>query len=231
MTVRYRLPDSLGGHEVYVVPPCPGASPPMIGCEAAALVAFPGTTRRMIMPEEWLTEVEPPLPPEPEDGTDLRVGEAVFSRRDDWSETNGEYRWYSTLVSHGPYDWRRINELYEGEWVRLVPDPAVDAPPLPYSLTRDDREIIRVEQWHGRAPGGNWEGGTRDRHGRRWHHVPHAGWLPSSPSPFLPARRQLPFRLKAAFNRRFPLYRICLYRWCLRGQTYQHRCHKHQEPR
>ena len=34
---------------------------------------------------------------------------------------------------------------------------------------------------------------------------------------------------KPRFNRRFPYHRLCLHRWCLRGQTYQHRCHRHQE--
>ncbi|MEV1245118.1 hypothetical protein [Nonomuraea sp. NPDC049750] len=34
--------------------------------------------------------------------------------------------------------------------------------------------------------GGNWEGGKRDPHGRRWVHEPGKGWRPDdSPPPFL----------------------------------------------
>lgn len=32
--------------------------------------------------------------------------------------------------------------------------------------------------------GGTWEGGTTDRHGNRWVHVPHKGWQLASPLPF-----------------------------------------------
>lgn len=35
--------------------------------------------------------------------------------------------------------------------------------------------------------------------------------------------------MKAWFNRRFPWWRLCLKPWCLRGQTYQHRCERHQD--
>lgn len=35
--------------------------------------------------------------------------------------------------------------------------------------------------------------------------------------------------IKHWFNGHFPYYRICIQRWCLRDQTYQHRCHLHQE--
>lgn len=34
--------------------------------------------------------------------------------------------------------------------------------------------------------------------------------------------------IKRWFNRRFPYYRLCGRRWCLRGMTYQSRCHLHQ---
>ena len=35
--------------------------------------------------------------------------------------------------------------------------------------------------------------------------------------------------VKRWFNRRWPYYRLCLHRWCLRVQTYDHRCYRHQE--
>ena len=35
--------------------------------------------------------------------------------------------------------------------------------------------------------------------------------------------------IKRWFNRRFPYYRLCGRRWCLRGQTYDHRCYRHQD--
>lgn len=34
--------------------------------------------------------------------------------------------------------------------------------------------------------------------------------------------------IKRWFNRRFPYYRLCGRRWCLRPMTYDHRCHQHQ---
>lgn len=35
-------------------------------------------------------------------------------------------------------------------------------------------------------------------------------------------------RAKVWFNQLRPYERICLRGWCLRAQTYQHRCHLHQ---
>jgi hypothetical protein len=34
--------------------------------------------------------------------------------------------------------------------------------------------------------------------------------------------------IKDWFNRRFPYYRLCGHRWCLRVMTYQSRCAAHQ---
>lgn len=36
-------------------------------------------------------------------------------------------------------------------------------------------------------------------------------------------------RMKRWFNRRWPYLRRCMQRWCLRGQVYDHRCHRHQD--
>lgn len=36
-------------------------------------------------------------------------------------------------------------------------------------------------------------------------------------------------RAKTWFNQLAPYQRICLKGWCLRAQTYQHRCHQHQD--
>ncbi|MER7213186.1 hypothetical protein ABT340_39500 [Streptosporangium sp. NPDC000239] len=33
--------------------------------------------------------------------------------------------------------------------------------------------------------GENWEGGYRDKQGRRWVHVPNEGWREANPAPFL----------------------------------------------
>ena len=43
-----------------------------------------------------------------------------------------------------------------------------------------------------------------------------------------PGELRKPWNLKLWFNRRFPYYRLCFHRWCLRSQTYDHRCEKHQ---
>lgn len=34
--------------------------------------------------------------------------------------------------------------------------------------------------------------------------------------------------MKRLFNRLFPTRRLCMRRWCLRGQTYDHHCYRHQ---
>lgn len=34
--------------------------------------------------------------------------------------------------------------------------------------------------------------------------------------------------IKRLWNRTFPYYRLCGRRWCLRVQTYNHRCYCHQ---
>lgn len=35
--------------------------------------------------------------------------------------------------------------------------------------------------------------------------------------------------LKRWFNRTYPYYRVCLVKWCWRGQTYDHMCGKHNQ--
>lgn len=35
--------------------------------------------------------------------------------------------------------------------------------------------------------------------------------------------------IKRWWNRRFPYYRLCGRRWCLRVQTYDYRCARHQD--
>lgn len=34
-------------------------------------------------------------------------------------------------------------------------------------------------------------------------------------------------KLKQWFNHRYPIYRLCVKPWCLRGQVYDHLCYKH----
>lgn len=36
------------------------------------------------------------------------------------------------------------------------------------------------------------------------------------------------WNVKLWFNRMFPYCRLCLHNWCLRFQTYDYRCEKHQ---
>jgi len=44
-----------------------------------------------------------------------------------------------------------------------------------------------------------------------------------------PNELRKPWNLKLWFNQRFPYYRLCFHRWCLRFQTYDHRCERHQD--
>jgi hypothetical protein len=40
----------------------------------------------------------------------------------------------------------------------------------------------------------------------------------------------LEITVKRWFNRRWPYHRLCLRSWCMRGQTYNLACHRHQGP-
>lgn len=82
-----------------------------------------------------LTEVEPPLPPVP-DVLAVAIGDHVFCRDDDLD--GPFFACPGAPVCHKrTYDWAELNELAREEGkpvIPLVPDPADDAPELPWTL-------------------------------------------------------------------------------------------------
>jgi hypothetical protein len=105
----YRLPEALGGGEVEIVTPAWAGN--AITCEVA-LVDQPDV--KVLLARSLLTEVEPPLPPEP-DGPAYVVDrdENVWQRRrtGGWQRIVGGQRSWADL-------WREFGPL-----TRLVPDP------------------------------------------------------------------------------------------------------------
>jgi hypothetical protein len=98
--------------------------------------------------EDHQRRCSPPLPAEPKNNTDWRARQAVFSRRDQWTESNGDRHWYSNIgeAKYYPCAWEDVL-AYAGErgaLIELRPDPAVDSPDLPW---RDpDRDIqVRIQ--------------------------------------------------------------------------------------
>ena len=82
------------------------------------------------VPVDAVAEVPPSRPEEPEDGTDWLAGQAVFSRRDHWTESVGDRHWYSTLGDNSRYwpcTWKDVL-AYASErgafrrLTRLIPD-------------------------------------------------------------------------------------------------------------
>ena len=117
---RYRLPDALGGEEMDDLE------------EAGApigTVAFILEGHLVCVARGLLTEVEPPLPPEPPVGSVVRAqapgresgGRWVFEHTDDGV-------WYTTAHDR-PYEWR---DLRAGAPVLLVPDPFGEPVELPW---------------------------------------------------------------------------------------------------
>jgi hypothetical protein len=116
--VRYRLPEELVGVD-YAASSIQGG---------VATFEIPGVGRVML-PAESLTEVAPPLPPEPPVGSVVRAqapgresgGRWVFEHTDDGV-------WYTTAHDR-PYEWR---DLRAGAPVLLVPDPFGEPVELPW---------------------------------------------------------------------------------------------------
>lgn len=146
MTTKYRLPDRLGGHVVKLLHGM-ARDDDRILVEDEVLGCFE-------LPDEWrrngmLTEVVPPLPPEPPVGgfwacgTDSNL--LPFFRRweEGWLDVGGgsEYVTWADIVE-------RSRRRAKRDPVQLVPDPAADAPELPYYLYGDQGEtVLRVTTW------------------------------------------------------------------------------------
>ncbi len=94
------------------------------------------------LPVDGVTEAKPPLPAEPPAGI-YAAGRMVWQCDD---EPRSEFRWWQMGVS-GPCTWAKAYEIIKAAghlMIRLVPDPAVDSPDLPW---RDpDRDIqVRIQ--------------------------------------------------------------------------------------
>lgn len=150
----YKLPDWLGGAEVTGT-----AHARDDHGEPMVWVMEPGTTRQVLFPCSLLTEV---LPPEPVDGTVfccyrlLRGTELGTTRtevsllwRDDWSAGPDapDEHWFSSF--HGTtqgYRWNEVQPKPDETHVRMVKDPAADAPVLPWTTDNLGDGGILVER-------------------------------------------------------------------------------------
>lgn len=140
----YRLPEGLS--EVVAIPPSPLFLPIEVGGEPGLLVAVPNTTIRMIVPVSCLTEVPPPLPPIP-DALAVAIGDHVFARDDD---SHPVFICPGGGVCHITMTWSELNELASKEGkpiVALVPDPAVDAPALPWEHIDHDEDRLVIDEF------------------------------------------------------------------------------------
>lgn len=137
MGTRYRLPDALGGGECTLI----GQRRPD-GLYGRVQVGEGDDAISIDLLRSLLTEVEPPLPPEPP----FRA--VVLDReRDCWQLGDG----WSSPFSTAELSWLELNKNY-GPLVVLVPDPLAEAPELPWvcetptgSITINDRGDGRVQ--------------------------------------------------------------------------------------
>jgi len=116
----YRLPEALGGGEVEIVTPAWAGN--AIICEVA-LVDQPDV--KVSLARSLLTEVEPPLPPEPAPGSVLRCNDGYLHIRRGSGMARSDHReGYST--------WAEIVASHDQPLVRLVPDPFAEPVELPW---------------------------------------------------------------------------------------------------
>ncbi len=124
----YKLPEWLGGHECSL-----HEHDEVREVSVVDLREPDGTwTFRLTVPHRLLTEVVPPLPPEP-DALAVKVRDHVFVV----DVAGGQLVYLCPGPCHDPLDWRELCALAE-EWdapiVPLVPDPVASAPELPFEL-------------------------------------------------------------------------------------------------
>lgn len=134
----YKLPDWLGGHK------CQALNENGQGV-LVEIDQYEG--QRIIVPRDLLTEVKPPLPPEPPDGTVYGNGADAWIRCDG-PEVDQPGRWWLT-GSDVPDRWAdHVGPLVSKPgWRRYVPDPADDAPELPWRLKdHAGNTVARVER-------------------------------------------------------------------------------------
>lgn len=131
MITRYRLPESLGGCEATVVEVDPALQ--LGGFPAHVLRTDTGTW--LVAQQRDLTEVKPPLPPEPPHGAIVHVqhphGGFVAERDDHAPNTTPPNYWWTTNEA-GPIDWTDLASGAE-RITKLVPDPFAEPVALPWS--------------------------------------------------------------------------------------------------
>lgn len=135
MTARYALPAVLGGQE--------------FDGEAhgdGVILDVPGYGN-LLMPAHYVTQVMQPPPPEPPNGTVRSDGANVAIRCDDPDDGDGRSRWWRDGIE-GSDEWAAVAPIVFGPgWREYVPDPADDAPALPFTAWDTDAEsqVVLVE--------------------------------------------------------------------------------------
>lgn len=126
----YRLPDWLGGHK------CQALNENSSQGVLVEIDQYEG--QRIIVPRDLLAEVKPPLPPQPEYGEFVACGTdgnllPIYRR---WMDPDG-WSDVSDRNSHS-VPWAQVCEVSQNRAyrnpIRLIADPADDAPPLPWTL-------------------------------------------------------------------------------------------------
>lgn len=94
------------------------------------------------VPMEWATEVKPQL--EPPDGFIGMIGDEVWER-DDLAEQEGDAgegeHWWR-MGDAKAHTWADVAQRAPEGLIRLVPDPADDAPELPWSILDGDLRLL-----------------------------------------------------------------------------------------
>lgn len=107
------------------------------------------TLGSIMIDRDKLTEVPPPLPAEPGNGFIGIAGDEVWER-DDLAEQEGDAgegeHWWR-MGDTKPHTWEFVAVLAPNGLISLVPDPAVDAPSLPWVKPSNDTRYngLRVE--------------------------------------------------------------------------------------
>lgn len=131
MSTVYRFPDQLGGGEYEEHRRLDGSTEGPVGTKAFLI-----NECLVCVAKNLLTEVPPPLPPEPGNRTVVRITSpathiSVIAERDDRAGTaEGALRWYTT--AEGPCQWGDL--VHPASIVtRLVPDPFAEPVELPWA--------------------------------------------------------------------------------------------------
>jgi hypothetical protein len=143
---KYRLPEALGGGEFEEYRHVDGGTEAPVGTVAFLLDGCIFTVGRKL-----LTEVPPPLPPEPPEDSFIT------------SRFEGQISvWF-----HGPYDWWKVGaagqqpprtwpQIVERcpDWTLLIPDPFAEPVELPWSGTKCQTYSCECKAFTGVARGG-----------------------------------------------------------------------------